>query len=104
LNKWRRCHTRAKIDDLIQVLQMMHRTDILQPIERLVMKANRPSDEPTEDIDPRKQEIEDLNRKLNGLFEKIRTGVIKTHDTYVYSTIGLDQLKPARKHRTSLLN
>ena len=73
-------------------------------IERRILKTHRLTTEERPEIDPRKKEIEDLNRKLNGLFEKIRTGVIKTHDTYVYSTIGLDPLKPVRKHRSTIMH
>ncbi len=99
MNKWRRFHTRAKLDDLIQALRIIRRFDIIQIIERRILKSKQLVNEEHEEIDPRKKEIEDLNRKLNRLFEKIRTGVITTHDTYVYSTIGLDPLKPVRKHR-----
>ena len=49
-----------------------------------------------EEIDPRKREIEDLNHKLNRLFDKMRNGAIASHDTYVYSTIGLYPLRPVR--------
>jgi vacuolar-type H+-ATPase subunit I/STV1 len=99
LNKWRRFHTRAKLDDLIQALRNIRRFDIIQIIERRIIKPKQTLNEEQEEIDPRKKEIEDLNRKLNRLFEKIRTGAITTHDTYVYATIGLDPLKPVRKHR-----
>ncbi len=47
-------------------------------------------------MDPRKIEIENLNRKLNKLFEKMRSGAITSRDTYVYSTMGLDPLRPVR--------
>jgi vacuolar-type H+-ATPase subunit I/STV1 len=104
LNKWRRFHTRAKLDDLIQSLRSIRRFDIIQIIERRVIKPKQSVNEEHEEIDPRKKEIEDLNRKLNRLFEKIRTGVITTHDTYVYSTIGLDPLKPVRKHRPLVMH
>ena len=103
LNKWRRFHTRAKLDDLLHALQQIHRTDIVQVIDRRILKPKRAADEIREEVDPRKKEIEELNRKLNNLFEKIRTGVIPTHDTYVYSTIGLDPLKPVRRHRTAVI-
>jgi len=99
LNKWRRFHTRAKIADLIQSLRDIHRLDIIQLINQRILKPKQPLTDEKEEIDERKQEIENLNRKLNRLFEKIRTGVIATHDTYVYSTIGLDPLEPVRKHR-----
>ena len=104
MNKWRRFHTRAKLDDLIQSLRTIRRFDIIQIIERRVIKPKQSVNEEQEEIDPRKKEIEDLNRKLNRLFEKIRTGVITTHDTYVYSTIGLDPLKPVRKHRPLVMH
>lgn len=104
MNKWRRFHTRAKIDDLIQALRNIRRLDIIQIIEKRILKIKHNLDEEVEEIDPRKQEIEDLNRKLNRLFEKIRTGVITTHDTYVYSTIGLDPLKPVRKNRPLVMH
>ena len=104
LNKWRRFHTRAKLDDLIQALRKIRRFDIIQIIERRILKPKQSLHEEREELDPRKQEIEDLNRKLNRLFEKIRTGVITTHDTYVYSTIGLDPLKPVRKHRPLVMH
>jgi hypothetical protein len=104
LSKWRRFHTRAKLEDLIKALQTIHRSDILQMIDRRILKTHRLNDNDRQEIDPRKKEIEDLNRKLNGLFEKIRTGVIKTHDTYVYSTIGLDPMKPVRKHRSTIMH
>jgi hypothetical protein len=99
LNKWRRFHTRAKLDDLVQAIRSIHRFDIIKIIERRILKIKPSINEEHEEIDPRKKEIDDLNRKLNRLFEKLRTGVITTHDTYVYSTIGLDPLKPVRKHR-----
>lgn len=99
LSKWRRFHTRAKLNDLLQALKTIRRFDVVQMIERRILKTKQLTTEVVEEIDPRKKEIEDLNRKLNRLFDKIRTGVITTHDTYVYSTIGLDPLKPVRKHR-----
>jgi hypothetical protein len=99
LNKWRRFHTRAKLDDLVQAIRSIHRFDIIKIIERRILKIKPSINDEHEEIDPRKKEIDDLNRKLNRLFEKLRTGVITTHDTYVYSTIGLDPLKPVRKHR-----
>jgi Fe-S cluster assembly ATPase SufC len=104
LNKWRRFHTRAKIDDLIHALRNIRRFDIIQLIERRVLKPKISLDDDHEEVDQRKKEIEDLNRKLNRLFDKIRTGVIITHDTYVYSTIGLDPLKPVRKHRPLVMH
>ena len=88
---------------MIKALQKIHRTDIVQLIDRRILKPKRSAEEIREEMDPRKKEIEELNRKLNGLFEKIRTGVIPTHDTYVYSTIGLDPLKPVRRHRTAVI-
>ncbi len=96
MNKWRRFHTRAKVDDLIPGLQQIRRLDIIQLIERHILKPKRLLNVDQEEIDPRKKEIEDLNQKLNKLFHKIRTGVITKHDTYVYSTIGLDPLRPVR--------
>ncbi|CAF0920728.1 unnamed protein product [Rotaria sordida] len=81
LNKWRRFHTRAKLEDLIQALRYIHRFDIIQIIDRCILKPKRLLHKEQEEIDPRKKEIEDLNRKLNRLFEKIHTGAIKTHDT-----------------------
>ncbi|CAF0991246.1 unnamed protein product [Rotaria sp. Silwood1] len=104
LNKWRRFHTRAKLDDLIHALQNINRFDVIQIIDRHILKPKRLLNEEHEEIDPRKKEIEDLNRKLNRLFEKIHTGVITTHDTYVYSTIGLDPLQPVRKHRPLVMH
>jgi hypothetical protein len=104
LSKWRRFHTRAKVSDLIQALRNIRRFDIIQIIERRVLRSKRSFNEEREEIDPRKQEIDDLNRKLNRLFDKIRTGVITTHDTYVYSKIGLDPLKPVRKHRPLVMH
>jgi hypothetical protein len=105
LNKWRRFHTRAKLNDLIQALRNIHRFDVVQIVERRILKTKQLfNEEPPEEIDPRKKEIDDLNRKLNRLFEKLRTGVITTHDTYVYSTIGLDPLKPVRKHRPLVMH
>jgi hypothetical protein len=96
LNKWRRFHTRAKVDDLIHGLQKLRRFDIVQILERRVIKPKRLLTDVQEEIDPRQREIEDLNRKLNRLFEKLRTGAITSHDTYVYATIGLDPLRPVR--------
>ena len=104
LSKWRRLHTRAKLSDLIQALQSIHRFDIKQMIEERIVKQQNLLHKEQEEVDPRKQEIEDLNRKLNLLFEKMRTGVITTHDTYVYSTIGLDSVKPMRKHRSLVMH
>jgi hypothetical protein len=78
--------------------------DIVQILERRILKSKQSLNEEHEEIDPRKKEIDDLNRKLNRLFEKMRTGVITTHDTYVYSTIGLDPLKPVRKHRPLVMH
>lgn len=104
LMKWRRFHTRAKLADLMQALKTIRRVDVVQLIERRILKSKQVTTEVVEEIDPRKKEIEDLNRKLNRLFDKIRTGVITTHDTYVYSTIGLDPLKPVRKHRPLIIH
>jgi len=96
LNKWRRFHTRAKVDDLVHCLQRIRRLDIIQLLERRVVKHKRMLNIDQEIIDPRKQEIEDLNRKLTKLFDKLRTGAVSSRDTYVYSTIGLDPLRPVR--------
>jgi vacuolar-type H+-ATPase subunit I/STV1 len=104
LSKWRRFHTRAKLDDLIQALRNIRRFDIVQIIERRILKPKRSLNEEHEEIDPKKQEIDDLNRKLNRLFDKMRTGVITSHDTYVYSKIGLDPLNPVRKHRPLVMH
>ncbi|CAF1651540.1 unnamed protein product [Adineta ricciae] len=100
LNKWRRFHTRAVLDDLIRALRKVRRPDIVQTIERRILKPKISINDIHEDVDPRKKEIEDLNRKLNHLFDKIKTGAITTHDTYSYSTIGIAPLRPVRKHRT----
>ncbi|CAF1294005.1 unnamed protein product [Rotaria sp. Silwood1] len=97
LTKWRRFHTRAKVDDLIHGLEQIRRFDIIQIIERRVLKPKHSLNVDQEEIDPRKKEIEDLNRKLNRLFDKIRSGTISTRDTYVYSTMGLDPLRPSTK-------
>ncbi|CAF4537222.1 unnamed protein product [Rotaria socialis] len=104
LGKWRRFHTRAKLDDLMQALRSINRLDILQIIDRRIVKPKQSMNDNQEEIDPRKKEIEDLNRKLNRLFEKIHTGVITVHDTYVYSKIGLDPLQPVRKHRPLVMH
>ncbi|CAF2736760.1 unnamed protein product [Rotaria sp. Silwood2] len=108
LTKWRRFHTRAKVDDLIHGLEKIRRFDIIQSIERRVLKPKHLLNINEEEIDPRKKEIEDLNRKLNRLFDKIRSGAISSRDTYVYSTMGLDPLRPSTKlaslSRTSRLN
>lgn len=82
--------------DLVQGLEKIRRTDIIELIDTKILKPKRLLNVVHEKIDPRKQEIEDLNGKLNRLFDKIRTGAISSHDTYVYSTIGLDPLKPVR--------
>lgn len=89
------------LDDLIQALRKARRFDIVQTIERRILKPKQSINDIHEDIDPRKKEIEDLNRKLNHLFDKIKTGSISTHDTYTYSTIGVAPLRPVRRHRTS---
>ena len=94
LTKWRRFHTRAKIDDLVQGLEKIRRMDVVDLIERQILQPKRLLHVVHDEVDPRKKEIEDLNRKLNKLFEKMRTGVISSRDTYVYSTIGLDPLRP----------
>ncbi|CAF1997085.1 unnamed protein product [Rotaria magnacalcarata] len=104
LGKWRRFHTRAKLDDLMQGLRSINRLDILQIIDRRIIKPKHSMNDDQEEIDPRKREIEDLNRKLNRLFEKIHTGAITTHETYVYSKIGLDPLQPVRKHRPLVMH
>jgi hypothetical protein len=70
--------------------------DVVELIEKQLLKPKRILNIVQEEIDPRKKEIEDLNQKLNKLFDKIRTGVIISHDTYVYSTIGLYPLRPVR--------
>ncbi|UJR37785.1 hypothetical protein I4U23_030476 [Adineta vaga] len=101
LNKWRRFHTRAVLDDLIGALRKVRRPDIVQNIERRILKPKVSINDIHEDVDPRKKEIEDLNRKLNHLFDKIKTGAITTHDTYSYSTIGIAPIRPVRRHRTS---
>ncbi|CAF1468120.1 unnamed protein product [Adineta steineri] len=72
LNKWRRYHTRAKIDDLIHGLQQIHRLDIIKLIEEDIIKPKLLLNVCHEEIDPRKKEIEDLNQKLIRLFDKIR--------------------------------
>ena len=93
-HKWRRFHTRAKLDDLLQAVQKIRRLDLIQSLERNVLKPKHLLNVDSVEIDPRKKEIEDLNRKLTRLFDKMRTGAISSHDTYVYSTIGLDPLRP----------
>lgn len=97
LTKWRRFHIRAKVDDLIHGLEQIRRFDIVQLIERRVLKPKHLLNVDQEEIDPRKNEIEDLNRKLSRLFDKMRSGVIASRETYVYSTIGLQSLRPVRK-------
>lgn len=88
----------------MQALKSIRRFDLVQMIEQRILKSKQLVAEIEEEIDPRRKEIEDLNRKLNRLFDKIRSGVITTHDTYVYSTIGLDPLKPVRKHRPLVIH
>ncbi|CAF4832071.1 unnamed protein product, partial [Rotaria magnacalcarata] len=97
LNKWRRFHTRAKVDDLIHGLEQIRRFDILQLIERRIIKPKHLLNMDQQEIDPRKNEIDNLNRKLNRLFDKMRSGIITSRETYVYSTIGLDPLRPSTK-------
>ncbi|CAF1240182.1 unnamed protein product [Adineta steineri] len=99
LNKWRRLHTRAVLDDLVQALRKARRLDIVHTIERRILKPKHSITDIHEDIDPRKKEIDDLNRKLNHLFDKIKSGSIVTHETYAYSTIGIAPLRPVRRHR-----
>ncbi len=84
------------MDDLVHGLEKIRRMDIVELIERQILEPKRLLNVVHEEIDPRKKEIEDLNRKLNKLFDKMRTGAITSHDTYVYSTIGLDPLRPVR--------
>ncbi len=84
------------MDDLVHGLEKIRRLDIIELIEGQILKPKRLLNVVHQEIDPRKQEIEDLNGKLNRLFDKIRTGAISSHDTYVYSTIGLDPLRPVR--------
>jgi len=85
LNKWRRFHTRAKIDDLIHGLQQIRRYDIIQLIKpKHVLHIDE------EEIDLQKKEIEDLNEKLNQLFEKIRKSTTTSEETDVYSTMRLN--------------
>ncbi|CAF4037851.1 unnamed protein product [Rotaria magnacalcarata] len=97
LNKWRRFHTRAKVDDLIHGLEQIRRFDILQLIERRIIKPKHLLNMDQQEIDPRKNEIDNLNRKLNRLFDKMRSGIITSRETYVYSTIGLDPLRSSTK-------
>jgi hypothetical protein len=93
-HKWRRFHTRAKLDDLVQAVQQIRRLDLIQSLERDVLKPTHLLNVDSVEIDPRRKEIEDLNRKLTRLFDKMRTGAISSHDTYVFSTIGLDPVRP----------
>lgn len=81
LNKWRRFHTRAKLEDLTSGLEKIRRHDLLQLLERKILKPKHLLNVEHVEIDPRKKEIEDLNRKLNRLFEKIRTGTFVTAST-----------------------
>ncbi|CAF3327334.1 unnamed protein product [Rotaria socialis] len=97
LNKWRRFHTRAKVDDLIHGLGQIRRFDIVQLIERRIIKHKHLLNMDQHEVDPRKNEIENLNRKLNRLFDKMRSGVITSRETYVYSTIGFDPMRPSTK-------
>jgi hypothetical protein len=96
-NKWQRFHTRAKLDDLVHALDAIHRIDLVQLLRRRIMKPKRSLNVDTIDFDPRKKEVDDLNRKLNRYFYRLRTGAIRCHDTYVYSTMGLDRLRPVRE-------
>lgn len=100
MNKWRRFHTRAKVDDLIQGLEQIRRHDILQAIERRILKPKRLLNVEQEVSDPRQKEIDELNRKLNRLFDKIRSGTINSRETYVYSTMGLYPLRPVRRYES----
>ena len=72
LNKWRRVHTRAKIDDLIYGLEQIRRFDIVQSIEDNVIKPTRMLNIDQEEINIEKKEIEELNEKLIRFFDKIR--------------------------------
>ncbi|UJR08463.1 hypothetical protein I4U23_012732 [Adineta vaga] len=76
LNKWRRFHTRARVDDLIHGLRQIHRVDIVQSIEQSISKPkcllDDDDDDDDDEIDLQKKEIEDLNQKLIRLFEKLR--------------------------------
>ena len=94
LHKWRRFHTRAKIDDLTQGLEKIRRNDLIQLLERKVLKPKHLLNLEHVDVDPRKKEIEDLNRKLNRLFEKMRTGAFATASTV--------RIFPVRRHSPSL--
>ncbi|CAF1590369.1 unnamed protein product [Didymodactylos carnosus] len=98
LTKWRRYHTRAKMDDILIALAKIRRYDLVQVIQKRILKQKRQLDYDVEDIDPRKKEIEDLNKKLNKLFEKIKNGQIQTHETYVYSSLGCGTVDPVRKY------
>lgn len=94
LAKWRRYHTRAKTNDLIQALKKVNRNDLIQVIERNVIKPKHLLDVDNVQIDPRKKEIDELNRKLNRLFEKMRNSTMDLRETYTYSRIGLDEIRP----------
>ncbi|CAF1615559.1 unnamed protein product, partial [Didymodactylos carnosus] len=97
LTKWRRYHTRSKVEDIVTALSKIRRYDLVQLIDKRILKPRRQVYDDVEEIDPRKKEIDDLNKKLNKLFDKIKTGQIQTYETYVYSSIGLDKVNPVRK-------
>lgn len=92
LNKWRRFHTRAKIEDLLQALEKIRRTDLVQVLERKILKQKHLLNVDHVEIDPRKKEIEDLNRKLNRLFEKIRTGTMQRQSAVRSIEVGFSSI------------
>ncbi|CAF0770284.1 unnamed protein product, partial [Didymodactylos carnosus] len=109
LLKWRRHHIRAKIDDILSTLKQIHRFDLVSLVENRVVLPSRSARfdgrDDREEQDPRQREINELNRKLNRLFEKINSGAIRTRDTYVYTSLGMfDKYRPQSKGPSSPLD
>lgn len=80
LQKWKRFHSRAKLDDLRDALKAIGRTDILNHLNSHLKKLREPKiDKPDikktsiELEDAKKKEIEMLHEKLTSYFERLRT-------------------------------
>ena len=72
LQKWKRFHSRAKLEDLKLSLKSILRHDILAELNEKIsnMGKKKPKKMIIDEMDKRKREAENLHQKLTKFFEK----------------------------------
>ena len=79
MQKWRRLHLRAKLEDLMDTLSAIRRKDIKKAIEKHLSKSNKKNDVNSDDEvdkDPHKKEVEHLHKRLTKFFEKLKNNQV----------------------------